>query len=304
MSIRKPNFLVSLITADNDYQIAQAASAEELAGKLGVGVQVVYAQNDAVLQCTQILKAVHGPPEARPNAVIFQPAGGTALPQVARAAVTAGVGWALLNRDASYIEELQKTAAAPVFAITSDQVEIGRIQGRQMAALLPGGGEVLYIQGPAENSAARERTTGMLETKPANIQTIMLNARWTRESAQGSVRSWLKEITSQEPPIDLVAAQNDAMAMGAHNAFQELKAEDVRDLSLALPFIGCDGLPNTGQAWVRSGLLAATVFIPPNVGQAMEMLADALRNNKQQPARVVTEPVSIPPLQTLTRRKL
>src|SRR5713226_10732706 len=62
MSIRKPSFLVSLITADNDYQIAQAASAEELAGKLGVGVQVVYAQNDAVLQCTQILKAVLGGP--------------------------------------------------------------------------------------------------------------------------------------------------------------------------------------------------------------------------------------------------
>ncbi len=304
MSIRKLSFLVSLITADNDYQIAQAASAEELAGKLGVGVQVVFAQNDAVLQCTQILKAVHGSPEARPDAVIFQPAGGTALPQVARAAITAGVGWALLNRDASYIEELQKTAAAPVFAITSDQVEIGRIQGRQMAALLPGGGEVLYIQGPAENSAARERTTGMLETKPPNIQTIMLNARWTRESAQGSVRSWLKEITSQEPPIDLVAAQDDAMAMGAHHAFQELKAEDMRDLWLALPFIGCDGLPNTGQTWVRSGLLAATVFIPPNAGQAMEMLVDALRNNKQQPARVVTEPVSIPALQTLTRRKL
>ena len=299
MSIRKLSFLVSLITADNDYQIAQAASAEELAGKLGVGVQVVFAQNDAVLQCTQILKAVHGSPEARPDAVIFQPAGGTALPQVARAAVAAGLGWALLNRDANYIEELQKTAAAPVFAITSDQVEIGRIQGRQMAALLPGGGEVLYIQGPAENSAARERTAGMLETKPPNIQTIMLNARWTRESAQGSVRSWLKEITSQEPPIDLVAAQNDAMAMGARKAFQELPNESERDRWLKLPFTGCDGLPKTGAAWVLSGVLAATVFTPPNTGQAIDMLVQAITKGKEQPERALTPVSSIPPLTEL-----
>jgi hypothetical protein len=62
-------------------------------------------------------------------------------------------------------------------------------------------------------------------------------------------------------------------------------------------------LPKTGQAWVRSGLLAATVFVPPNAGQAIEMLFDAIQNRKTPPDRVVTAAVSIPALDTLTRKK-
>src|SRR5256885_15833740 len=89
-----------------------------------------------------------------------------------------------LNRDASYVEELRRTSTAPIFAISSDHVEIGRIQGRQLAVLLPRGGSVLYIQGPSENSAAKDRTLGMQETKPANVQIIALRGQWTEESAQ------------------------------------------------------------------------------------------------------------------------
>jgi ribose transport system substrate-binding protein len=65
---------------------------------------------------------------------------------------------------------------------------------------------------------------------------------------------------------------------------------------LKLPFIGCDGLPKTGQAWVRSGVLAATVFAPANTGQAMEMLFNALGKNQEQPEMALTAPSSIPAL--------
>jgi ribose transport system substrate-binding protein len=173
-----------------------------------------------------------------------------------------------------------------------------------MAALLRVGGSALYIQGPSENSAAKDRTAGMQETKPANIQVTMLKAQWTQESAQRSVRSWLKLTTSQRAAIDLISAQDDSMAMGARDAFKELPNEDERERWLKLPFTGCDGLPKTGQAWVRSGLLAATVFVPPNTGQAIEMLVDALQNRKMPPERVLTVPVSIPALDVLTRKKL
>lgn len=301
--MKKLRFLVSLTTDDNDYQIEQSESAEQAARKTGVEVQIVHAQNDAINQSTQILKAVQSQKELRPDAIIFEPVGGTALPQVARAAASAGIGWVVLNRDASYIEELRRTSTAPIFAISSDHVEIGRIQGRQMGALLRGGGSVLYIQGPSENSAAKERTAGMQETKPNNIQVTVLKAQWTQESAQRSVRSWLKLTTSQKAAMDLVSAQDDSMAMGARDAFQELTNEDERERWLKLPFTGCDGLPKTGQAWVRSGLLVATVFVPPNTGQAIEMLVDAMQNRKMPPERVLTVPVSIPALDLLGRRK-
>jgi len=297
--MKKLSFLVSLTTDDNDYQIEQAQSAQEAAAKLGVEGRILYADNDAITQSTQILKAVQSPDVVRPEAVVFEPVGGTALPQVARAAVAAGMGWAVLNRDANYITELRKSSAAPVFIVTSDHLEIGRIQGRQFAALLPHGGAILYVQGPAENSAAKERTAGMLETKPANIHPTMLRAQWTEESSQRAVRSWLKLSTSHRAAIDLVAAQDDSMALGARKAFEEIDNESDRERWLKLPFTGCDGLPKTGQACVRSGILAATVFVPPNAGQAIEMLFDAMQRGKPLPERALTVPVSIPALSDL-----
>ena len=71
---------------------------------------------------------------------------------------------------------------------------------------------------------------------------------------------------------------------------------------LRLPFLGCDGLPKTGQAWVKSGLLRATIFIPPNTGQALEMFVDALQRGKQPPERALTVPVSVPSLTELKLR--
>jgi ribose transport system substrate-binding protein len=292
----KPRFLVSLTTSDNDYQMEQAQSADQAGRKFGVDVQIVFADNDAINQSTQVLKAIQSIASQRPTAIVFEPVGGTALPQVAQAAVSAGIGWAVLNRDASYISELRRIAAAPIFGLTSDHLEIGRIQGRQIAALLPHGGSILYIQGPTDNSAAKERAAGMRETKPANIQVTTLKAQWTEESSTRSVRSWLKLVTSQRAPVDLVAAQDDSMAVGARKAFGELTNELEKERWLKLPYIGCDGLPKTGQVWVRNRILAATVFVPPNAGQAIEMLISALQSKTKIPERVLTVPVSIPAL--------
>jgi ribose transport system substrate-binding protein len=117
------------------------------------------------------------------------------------------------------------------------------------------------------------------------------------------VRSWLKLSTSQKARVDLVAAQDDSMAIGARKAFQELPSEVDRDRWLNLPFLGCDGLPGTGQAWVHSGLLTATIFIPPNAGQAIEMLVDALQEGKTPPERALTPAVSVPSVEALRPRK-
>ena len=295
----KLRIVVSLTTKDNDYQLEQAKAAEETAQRLDVDIQILYAENDAINQSTQLLRVIQSTPQDRPNAIVFEPVGGTALPQVAKAAAAANVGWVILNREASYIAELRQTAKSPVFCVSNDHVEIGRIQARQFAALLPKGGNILYIQGPSENSAAQERTQGMLSVKPANIQVTSLKGQWTEESALRTVRSWLKLSTSQKSIIDLIGAQNDAMAVGARKAFQEIANESERDRWLKLPFTGCDGLPKTGQSWVRSGLLAATVFAPANAGQAIEMLIPALTKGLRPPERALTAPSSIPPLSEL-----
>ena len=97
----------------------------------------------------------------------------------------------------------------------------------------------------------------------------------------------------------MVVGQNDDMAMGARKAFQDHADPDVRDKWLGLPFSGCDGMPKTGQAFVRSGLLAATIVVPPNTSVAMEIFAQSIQSGKQPSDLVLTTPVSFPPLEEL-----
>jgi ribose transport system substrate-binding protein len=224
--MRQLRFLISLPTSKNDFQLAQAFSAEQTARKRAIDLEIVYADNDSVQQSTQILKAIQVPVGTRPDAIVIEPASGTALPQVARAACGTGMGWAVLNRAPEYIAELRKTSTAPIFSISSDHVEIGRIQGRQFAALLPRGGSVLYIEGPSHSTSAQKRTQGMLETKPSNIQISVLRGQWTEESGRKSVHSWLQLSTSRRAGLDLVGAQDDSMAMGARKAFRAKNTGD------------------------------------------------------------------------------
>jgi ribose transport system substrate-binding protein len=295
--MKRLRFLVSLTNDDNDYQQEQAAAAEKAGRRLGVDVQIIHAGNDALAQSQQLLHHVQNA-TARPDAIMFEPAGGTAFPQVARAAAAAGIGWAVLNHDADYVLELRRTFNVPVFCITSDHQEVGKIQGQQFGALLPKGGNILYIEGPANSSAAKERTAGMHLTKPANIQVKAMRANWTEDSSYRTVSSWLRLSTSQESHIDLVGAQDDSMAMGARKAFSEI-AESSRARWMKIPITGCDGMPKTGQGWVRNGTLAATIFIRPNTDLAIEMLVEAFKNGDPLPERKVTQPESVPSLREL-----
>ncbi|HKS80140.1 MAG TPA: substrate-binding domain-containing protein [Candidatus Acidoferrales bacterium] len=301
--MKKLNILVSLTTNDNDYQIEQGAAAEEAARRLGVSVRIVFAENDPFKQSEQLLEAVQAAAENRPDAIVFEPVGGTALPQVGRAAVAAGIGWVILNREAENLAEFRRTAKAPVFCISSNHVEIGKMQGQQLGALLPNGGTALYIQGPSENSAAKQRTLGMQQTKPENVKTVMLKGQWTEESAYKAVKSWMKLSTSQKLPIEVVCAQDDSMALGARKALQEQADETVRERWLSLPFTGCDGLPKTGQEFVRRGLLAATVVVPPNTTLALEVLAKAVAQGTQPPEVTLTVPTSLPKIEELAAKQ-
>jgi ABC-type sugar transport system substrate-binding protein len=297
--MKRLNFLVSLTNNDNDYQQEQASAAEKAGRRLGVDVKIIHAGNDALAQSQQLLHYVQDSAVARPDAIMFEPAGGTAFPQVAKAAVGAGIGWVVLNHEVDYIAELRRTFKVPVFAISSDHEEVGKIQGAQFGALLPNGGSILYIEGPANSSAAKERTAGMYMTKPATIHVKTMRANWTEESAYRTVSSWLRLRTSQESHIDLVGAQDDSMAMGARKAFSEI-AENERARWMKIPITGCDGMPKTGQAWVRNGTLAATIFIRPNTDLAIEMLVEHLKSGAALPERKTTAPESMPSLAELS----
>jgi ABC-type sugar transport system substrate-binding protein len=300
--MKKLRFVVSLTTNDNDYQIEQAVAAEEAARRLNVDIEVLYADNDAIQQSQQLLKIIQSNSQPHPDGIIFEPVGGTAMPQVARASALAGIAWVVLNREVDYIPDLRRNFKLPIFAISSDHEEIGRIQGRQIAALLRGGGSVLLIQGPSESPAAKQRTTGMYETKPVGVQVKLMKANWTEASAYKVVSSWLKLPTSQQTPIDLIAAQDDSMALGARKAFQESGAGAARDRWALLPYLGIDGMPQTGLAWVRRGILTATIVVPTNTGKAIEMLAHALQTGTIPPEKTLIITSSFPAIEELAKK--
>jgi ABC-type sugar transport system substrate-binding protein len=292
------NVVVALITRDNDYQAAQAACASEAAARTGVTLQIVYAQGDAVNQTQQLVKIIQDSAH-RPHAILVEPVG-TEMIQVAKAAVGAGIGWGVLNRDPAYISDLRRSSLAPSFIVTTDQEEVGRIQGEQINAIV-GEGNILYIEGPF-GGVAQARTRGMLSTKSARVEAKMLRADWTEQTAFRAIKSWLTLSTSRQLQVRAVVCQNDAMAMGARKALTELMEKD-RDHWKNIPFTGCDGVPKTGQEWVRKGLLRATVITATSAGLAVELFAKAFRTGSMPPARTLLTPISFPEISQLAAKQ-
>ncbi len=289
--MKKLKFLLSLILEENAYQKLLAATARDAAKRLDVDLEIMFAGNDAIAQSGHLLNAIQSK-DSRPDGVICAPVG-TPLVQVARQAVAAGIGWALLERRCDYLEELRRDYHVPIFGVSPDQEEIGRIQGRQIGALLPGGGLILHIIGPTASSAVELRSAGMQSTKPANIEVRTLTGNWSEQSGYKAISRWLQLSTSHSTPVKLVAAQNDEMVLGARKAFENETRGEERKRWTSLPYIGCDGCPGAGQDWVRNGLLAASVAIPSTAGVAVELMTQAIRTRTQLPERKILVPTAL-----------
>ena len=287
--------LLSLVTTDNDYQREQASAAQAAASRAGVDLRVLYAGGDAITQTKQLLGVLQTPPAERPHAIVVEPTG-TSMPQVAKAVVQHEVGWIVINRAAEYVQELRTGAKVPVAGIELDNLEVGRLQGRQFAALLPNGGTVLYLEGPSID-VSKQRHAGTLETLPANIELQSARGRWTAESGAQALQIRLGLRGARLP--DLVGSQNDEMAIGARRAVEALPPGPQRDQWLSLPYTGVDGVPGTGLAWVQQHLLAATIVTPALAGLAIEMLAKSVASGQPMPARTAVQPTSYPPIAEL-----
>src|ERR1700730_3324856 len=247
--MNKLNLLVSLMTDDNDYQLEQAASAQAAALQLGASVQIIYSGNDAVHQTQQILAFIQDPSK-RPDAILAEPVG-TGMAQIAKAAVGAGIAGGIVSSDVDYLSRLRLQSPVPVFSILSDHEAIGKIQGHQIDASLGEQGCVLYVEGPAVRDVAKIRAKGMLSTKPSRVDVKTLKGDWTQHSGYHAIKSWLSLSTSRQLKVGMIACQNDDMAIGARRAFEEWGNLSERDAWLRLPITGCDGVPRSGQEWVR-----------------------------------------------------
>jgi ABC-type sugar transport system substrate-binding protein len=289
--------VVALPDRSNEFQHLQASDAQATAARLGIPIEVMDADSNAVLQIQQLFKFIHA--ADKPRAILVEPVSTNGLERVAQKATAAGIGFGFMNTTVGYVDALRgQYPKLPIFSIGSDQLEIGRLQARQIRALLPDGGTVLYIQGPAAAMAAQERAHGTQEALAGSrIKLVVLDAQWTDESAEQAVRKWLRLRTTEAVQVDLVAGQDDAIARGARTAIES--SPDVARQWSGIPYLGIDGVPSVGQRMVQEGQLTATIVMPSNVGPALEAMGRFMKAGLLPPASIRAQITSLPPEDSL-----
>jgi len=303
MPTDKPRLVVSLLDESQEFQRFQADDARLAASAGGIDVQVLFAENNAILQIQQLYKAVQGPESQRPAAILVETVTGEGLERVARAAVRAGVGWVVINRRVPYLDTLrQEHPSLPIGSVSTDQLAIGRIQGAQFRALIPAHeGLVLYVQGPPDTSAAQQRLEGARQAlERTRIELNVVEGQWTDTSGENVVRRWLRLKKHDARRPNVVGCQNDHMAVGARRA---LLGVDASPELARVPLTGVDGLAEGGRRLVQVGQLAATVCVPSNTGPAVRLVGDALRG-APLPAETLLVPSSFPKIEALATSPL
>jgi ABC-type sugar transport system substrate-binding protein len=285
-----------------EYQDLLRDECLQSAARYGFPARVFQADGDAAKQVAQIQGCLREEPQQRPTVIMVSPVREVALFSVANAAAQLGVGWVVLQRSSDYLDDLRREhPSLPIFAVLPDQHEIGRIQGRQVLRLLPEGGEFVYVRGPLATSSAVGRSAGIHEVLEGSaVKMFTLTSDWTVAGGAQTMKQWARIFQRRDLPHFVVGAQNDAMAMGARSALEEI-AKERANLSIdAFAFSGCDGSPGYGKRLVAEGKLACTVVLPVTSGRAVTELASMLYGGPRPPSAILLSPSALPDPRLLT----
>jgi galactofuranose transport system substrate-binding protein len=172
--------------------------------------------------------------------------------------------------------------------IGPDNERLGREAGSVISELLGArSGTVLEIQGRSGSPPTLARSQGLREVlaKHPNIKIVdTIVADWLRDTAEDTVAQRIRVI----PDLDVIFAQNDAMAFGAWRASQAAGRNGIK-------FIGIDGLPGVtgGIELVRKGVLSATFTCPTGGKEAVIYARDLLLLKEGIPKQIFLRPIKV-----------
>lgn len=291
----------------NDYQSLMQSEAEQVARRYDLILSSHSANRDSDTQSRQIRAAIDGPVKMQPAALIVSAVREIALVPLMSEAVSRGIAWVFLSRSVDGMLDLRRRfPAVAAFAVLPDQSEIGRVQGRQLEALMRSDDELVYIQGPSGTFSTKRRHQGTsreLSSRPSLLWSPM-HSNWSQEGGEETMRGWLGTFARRKVPNFIVAAQNDAMAMGARQALLDFAAAGGDVDATRVHFVGCDGTPAYGRPLVESGQLTATVAVPSVAGTAIEELHKYLLTKRVPPAEITLSVDSYPPIDQLKAKIL
>lgn len=284
-----------LVDAANDFQQRLRGEAEAAAASAGLSLALRWSGADLTAQMDAIQEFLDAPEEERPAAVLVMAVRDQGLPRASQRAVEAGVGFVYLNRTRDDLAPLRiKAPKLPLGTVCIDELETGRIQGRQFRRLLPTGGRVVYAQGSRRSLAATDRTAGMEEAvRDSGLEVIPVEAGWSQDEAREALTGYLSIALRTRRHIDLVGCQNDLIAAGALQALEHTATLGT-GLSSAIAVTGCDGTPELGQKLLAAGRIVATIELPSMTGLAVSSVGRCLSRGGQFPEMSTVTGRSIP----------
>ena len=166
--------------------------------------------------------------------------------------------------------------------IGPDNRLIGKQAGQYVTELLGGkGGKIVEILGRSGSPPVLDRSVGFRDviSNWRNIRIVdTIVADWLRDKAEDELTAWLRK----NGRVDVIFAQNDAMADGARRAAAKLGIEGIR-------VVGIDGLPGPsgGIEMVRRGDLSATFTCPTGGKEAVIYALDILHREEGIPKKMI-----------------
>lgn len=266
--------VLCLIDAENDFQVELRKESELAALLAGFQLETYFTGQDFGAQLMRIQDCMAATPA--PLAILVMAMQDQGLRRTAQNVVRAGTSFVFLNRTKDDLESIRQAAKgdAVVLQVCPDEVETGRIQGRQYLALLPNGGKLLYARGSGRSLAAADRTAGMMEvTAGSGLDITQIEAGWTRASAREALSRRLTLTARFQDRPTLIGCQTDHIARGALDALANLANELDQPALRSIPVTGCDATAKMGRVMVDSGELIASVELPRAGKHAIELLA-------------------------------
>jgi hypothetical protein len=94
--------------------------------------------------------------------------------------------------------------------------------------------------------------------------------------------------------VDVVAGQNDELAVGVKSAVAAVSNPAHREGFLKARYLGVDACPRYGRRHVDAGVLAASIVTPPNTGTALALLHGFWADRRPIPQRTFTTAAPYP----------
>lgn len=279
----------------NHFQLLQEETALSEGRRLGIDVEVSFAPGFDQLRVLKRRLLDAGQPEL--DAVLTEPANTSTMDLVLRE-LTGKLGLVILSAWGPSVEAsaAEWGPGLPLGTVGTDHSRVGEIQGQQVNACLPAGGRALCVAGPLRSSAAQQRLDGLRSRLRADVELQEISAgQWTEPDGIVAFNDWYRVAKARDPVVQVVAAGNDELALGARRACEALVHPAHREALLKARFLGVDACPTFGQRLVGEGLLAASVLTPANTGLALSHLDRFWNQGTRVPLRSFTEARPWPP---------